>query len=139
MINYLSTIAVPFTVFFIIFYALLEKHKVFDSFLEGAKEGLKIVYKIFPTLIALFLATNALRSSGIFDLITKLLSPILSFIKIPTQILPLMLIRPISGSASTAIAIDIMKTYGVDNLIRTYGISHYGFHRNNSLHNCHIY
>ena len=139
MIHYLSTIAIPFTIFFIILYAFLEKKQVFDSFLEGAKEGLNIVYKIFPTLIALFLATNALRASGIFDLIAKLLSPILSFIKIPAQILPLMLIRPISGSASTAIAVDIMKTYGVDNIIRTYIISYYGVYRNNSLYNCHIY
>ena len=139
MINYLSIIAVPFTIFFIISYAFSEKIKVFDIFLSGAKEGIETVIKIFPTLIALFLAVSALRNSGILDLITNILSPILNIIKIPTQILPLMLIRPISGSASTAVAMDIMKTYGVDSIIRIYFFSNYGFNRNNFIYYCNIY
>ena len=127
IINYISIIAVPFVIFFIISYAMCEKIKIFDSFIDGAKEGISIVIKIFPTLIALFLAVNALRNSGIFDFLANILSPILNILKIPCQILPLILIRPISGSASTAVAMNIMETYGVDNIIRFNCINYYGF------------
>lgn len=116
IINYISIIAVPFVIFFIISYALLEKVKVFDSFLSGCKEGIDTVINIFPTLIGLFLAISALRTSGILDLLSSILSPLLSLLKFPTEILPLALIRPISGSASTAVALNIMETYGVDTI-----------------------
>ena len=117
IINYISITAVPFVIFFIISYALLEKVKVFDSFLSGCSEGIETVIKIFPTLIGLFLAISALRASGILDLISTILSPLLNLINFPTEILPLALIRPISGSASTAVALNIMETYGVDTII----------------------
>lgn len=117
IINYISITAMPFVIFFIISYALSEKVKVFDSFLSGCTEGIETVIKIFPTLIGLFLAISALRSSGILDLLTSILSPLLNLINFPTEILPLALIRPISGSASTAVALNIMETYGVDTII----------------------
>ena len=116
-INYISATAVPLTILLIIVYGLIEKNKVFDTFLEGAKEGIEIVVKLFPTLIGIFLAVGALRSSGIIDLIVNFLEPFLKFLKIPSQIMPLAMLRPISGSASMAIATDIMKQYGVDSLI----------------------
>lgn len=128
IINYISLIAVPFVIFFIVSYAFSEKVKVFDSFLVGCKEGINTVTNIFPTLIALFLAISALRSSGILDLLTNLLSPILNFLKIPSEILPLVLVRPISGSASTAVALDIMKNFGVDTSIRINCFNHNGFY-----------
>ncbi len=128
IINYISLIAVPFVIFFIVSYAFSEKVKVFDSFLVGCKEGINTVTNIFPTLIALFLAISALRSSGILDLLTNLLSPILNFLKIPSEILPLVLVRPISGSASTAVALDIMKNFGVDTSIRINSFNHNGFY-----------
>lgn len=134
LINYVSIIAVPFVIFFIVTYGVLEKVKVFDSFLDGAKEGVETVIKIFPTLIALFLAVSALRNSGILDLFGNLFAPILNLLKIPSEIFPLMLVRPISGSASTAVALDIMKNYGVDSLIRSYIIYNYGVYRNNFIY-----
>ena len=117
VINYISNIAVPFTIFMIICYGLFEKNKVFDSFLDGAKEGIQIIYNIFPTLLGLFLSINALRASGIIDCITNFLSPLLNILKIPSEILPLALLRPISGSASMDVATDIMSNYGVDSFI----------------------
>jgi len=117
IINYISSIAVPMTIFLITTYGVLEKINVFDIFLNGAKEGMVIVFKIFPTLIGLFIAINLLRSSGVLDLIINLLNPILNIINFPKEIMPLALLRPISGSASMAVAIDIMKTYGVDTII----------------------
>lgn len=117
IVNYISSIAVPITIFIIIIYGFLEKKNVFDIFLSGAKEGMQIVIKIFPTLIGLFLAINLLRSSGILDIIIRILTPVLNILKIPKEIMPLAMLRPISGSASMAVAVDIMKTYGVDSII----------------------
>ena len=114
IINYLSNLAIPVTILLILTYGLIEKNKVFDTFLDGAKEGIEIVLKIFPTLIGLFVAIGALRSSGVLDFIIKLISPIVDFFNIPTEIMPLAMLRPISGSASIAVGSDIMKAYGVD-------------------------
>lgn len=96
IINYLSNLAIPITIFIIIMYALLEKNKVFDIFLDGAKEGIEIVIKLFPTLIGLFVAIGVLRNSGVIDFIIKLTSPIVNFFNIPTEIMPLAMLRPIS-------------------------------------------
>ena len=116
-INYISNAAVPLTILIIIIYGLLEKQSTFDIFLEGAKEGFQIVINIFPTLLGLFLAINVLRASGIIEAFTSLVFPVLNLLKIPAEILPIALLRPISGSASLAVATDIMKNYGVDSLI----------------------
>lgn len=117
MINYLSTVAIPMIILLIIVYGLIEKNKVYDTFLEGAKEGVQVVVNIFPTLIGIFLAVSALRSSGIIDLIINLIKPVIEILKIPAEIMPLALLRPISGSASMAVATDILSKHGVDSVI----------------------
>lgn len=117
MINFISAAAMPILILIIIIYGIKEKNRVYDTFLEGAKEGIEIVFKLFPTLIGIFVAVGALRSSGLIDFFVELLKPIIHIIKIPAQIMPLSLLRPISGSASMAIAVDIMKNYGVDSFI----------------------
>lgn len=113
-INYLSNLAIPFTILLILVYGLSEKKKVFDIFLDGAKEGMQIVIKLFPTLLGLFVAIGALRYSGILDSIIKLIAPIINLVNIPTEIMPLAILRPISGSASIAVGSDIMNQFGVD-------------------------
>lgn len=115
--NYISAIAMPTIILIIIFYGIIEKNKVYDIFLDGAKEGVKIVYNIFPTLIGLFVAIGALRNSGVIDLIINSILPVIERINIPKEVMPLAILRPISGSASLAIATDIMKTYGVDSVV----------------------
>ena len=117
VINFFSNLAMPMVIFFIVLYGVTEKVKVFDNFLEGAKEGIKTTFSILPTLIGLFLAIGALRSSGILDLIIKITSPILEIFNFPNELMPLAILRPISGSASIAVATDIMKQAGVDSLI----------------------
>ncbi len=104
-------------ILFILGYALKEKVKVYDTFLEGAKEGMEMVFGLLPTLVGIFVAIGALRSSGILDLIVKGITPICQIFDLPSQIMPLVLIRPISGSASMAIAVDIMGKWGVDSQI----------------------
>lgn len=96
LINYFSNLAIPITILFILLYGLIEKNKVFDIFLNGAKEGIEIVVKIFPTLIGLFVAIGALRCSGILDFIIKLIYPLIKFLGIPKEIMPLAILRPIS-------------------------------------------
>ena len=114
IINYVSASAIPIIILVILYYGIKEKQKVFDSFLEGATEGVKIVVELFPTLIGIFLAVGALRTSGILDFIIGIISPVRDLLKIPSQILPLAMLRPISGSASMGVAVDIMKQHGVD-------------------------
>ena len=117
IINYLSSAAIPIIIAIIIIYGLLEKNKVYDTFVEGAKEGMEIVVRLFPILIGIFVAVGALRSSGVLDFIVNIVSPITNLFNIPSEIMPLALVRPISGSASTAVATDIMTQFGVDSKI----------------------
>lgn len=117
IVNYISSAAIPIIMLLIILYGLMEKNKVYDTFVDGAKEGIEIVVNLFPTLLGIFIAIGALRSSGILDLIIQIISPITNIFKIPSEIMPLAMIRPISGSASTAIATDIMTKFGVDSNI----------------------
>ena len=116
IVNYLSTAAIPVIVLVIVMYGLIEKRKVYDKFVEGAEEGMEMVFKLLPTLIGIFVAVGALRSSGIIDIIVKEITPICEIFRIPSQIMPLALLRPISGSASIAVATDIMNQYGVDSI-----------------------
>lgn len=117
VLNYISNLAMPLIILIIVFYSLIERKKAFDIFLDGAKDGLNIVLNIFPTLIGLFVAIGALRSSGILDLIINFIIPILDILNFPSEIMPLAILRPISGSSSIAIATDIMKNFGVDSNI----------------------
>lgn len=117
VVNFISNLAMPIIILLIVTYGLIEKNKVFDDFLEGAKEGIEIVFSILPTLVGLFIAIGALRSSGILDIIIHFITPLLNVIQFPSEIMPLAMLRPISGSGSIAIATDIMKNYGVDSTI----------------------
>ena len=114
IINFISNLAMPLIILIIVIYGVVEKTNIFDNFLEGAKEGLEIVLSIFPTLIGLFVAIGALRASGVLDIIIHFLTPLLNVIHFPSELMPLAMLRPISGSSSIAIATDIMKNYGVD-------------------------
>lgn len=117
IINYISIVAMPLVVLIIVYKGLKEKISVFDVFLKGATEGVEITFKIFPTLVGLFVAIGMLRNSGIIDFIIKLISPVLGYLRFPAEIVPLALLRPISGSASMAVATDIIKQNGVDSFI----------------------
>lgn len=116
IINYISNATIPIIIVLIILYGIKDKIRVFDTFLDGAKEGIEIVFKIFPTLLGIFLAVGVLRASGLIDAIVNLITPITNLLEIPSNILPLAILRPISGSASMAVAVDIMQNYGVDTL-----------------------
>lgn len=116
-INYISTIIIPFIIVFIIAYGCIERKNVYDIFIIGAKKGIKIVIELFPTLLAIFLAINLLKSSGIINFIVDSIDPILRILNIPVEIMPLAILRPISGSASMGIATNIIRENGVDSKI----------------------
>ena len=113
IINYISILAMPIIILFVIIYGLKERMPIFDSFLKGANDGVEITFKIFPTLVGLFLAIGMLRSSGVLNFIINLISPLMSLIKFPGEVIPLALLRPISGSSSMAVATE----NGVDSFI----------------------
>ena len=110
----MSELIVPLMICFIIGYSFIKKVNVYSAFGEGAKEGIKSVYSIFPSLFALFIAISVFRSSGLVDFITALLSPLCRLLKFPAELLPFAVLRPVSGSGSLAMASDIFSSYGPD-------------------------
>lgn len=97
--------------------ALWRRENVYDAMTSGAAEGLKLLVNIIPALVILLTAVHMLRASGALDMLGQLLAPVFQAVGIPTELLPLMLVRPFSGSAALALGADLMKTYGVNSLI----------------------
>lgn len=112
--NYISMLAVPVLFASVIGFGLFRKVGVYDCFVEGAKDGLQSMVGIIAPLIGLMVAINMFRASGALELLAKGLAPALDFLRLPADVLPLALLRPISGSASTAIVTDIFKNLGPD-------------------------
>lgn len=112
--TYISAIIIPTIISLVLFIGIKEKKKVYDLFIEGAKEGVKVTFKLFPTLIGIFLAIYMLRSSGLIDFVCNILANVTELFNVPNAILPLAIIKPISGSGSMAIATEIMAHFGVD-------------------------
>lgn len=98
-------------------YALCRRVDVFSALTTGAGEGLSVVLRILPPLVALLTAVYMLRASGALELLTELLTPVLTFLGIPPETVGLLLIRPVSGSGALAVGSDIMQTYGPDSAI----------------------
>lgn len=113
----ISKIIIPIFVIFIIFFGVKKKVNVYDVFLEGAKEGLITTFNIFPAVIAMIFAINIFLDSNVLGFIIKLLTPMLGNITFPLEIIPMALLRPISGTASLAIMNDIFKSFGPDSFV----------------------
>ena len=113
----LGTLVVPLAMVLIIGTGLLRGVPVFDRFVEGAREGLSSGVRILPALVALVTAVGMFRASGALDLVCSLLEPVGRLLGLPAQVLPLCLIRPISGSGAMAVFSDLLRTYGADSLI----------------------
>lgn len=90
---------------------------VYDTLLEGGSSGLKLLGNILPTLVMLLTAVHMLRASGFLEWMEKVMGPVFSLLSIPPETAPLVLIRPISGSAALAVGAELMATYGVDSPI----------------------
>ncbi len=115
--NMISKIIIPLFVFFIIFYGAKRKINVYDSFLAGAKEGLIMVFHIAPTIIAMVFAVNIFLDSKFLEGALSFLKPLFELSQIPIDILPMAILRPISGTASLAIMNEIFIAFGPDSFI----------------------
>lgn len=125
-VNALSILAIPFLLSFFPLYAAARGVKVYDEFVEGAKEGFGVILKIIPFLVTMLVAIGMFKGAGGIDLLSRLLSPILTPLQFPTDLLPLALMRPLSGSATLALLTDIVHRLGPDNIVSLTAATIYG-------------
>ena len=116
LLSVLAMMAVPAMLTFFPLYAWLRGVKVYEEFVEGAKEGFQVATRIIPFLVAILVAVGMFRKAGGIDLLSRMLGPVLGWIGFPVDLLPLVLVRPLSGGATTGIFTDIVKTFGPDSL-----------------------
>ena len=116
-IEIISVLAIPSLVLFIVLYGAIKKVKVYELFVDGAKEGFNVGVRIIPYLVAMLVAIGVFRSSGAMDFLATLLSPLTKLIGMPAEALPVAIMRPLSGSGTLGLISEIMKTHGPDSLI----------------------
>jgi spore maturation protein B len=124
--NALSPLAIPFLLTFFPLYAAGKRIPVYTEFIEGAKEGFTITVRILPYLVGMLVAIAVFRDSGALNLLKDFLSPILNWFRFPADLLPMVLIRPLSGSGSTAVLTDLVKQLGPDNILSYMAATIYG-------------
>lgn len=117
VVEYFSYLMIPLMFLIIVVSAAREKKDAYNIFLEGAREGLSVVIKIFPTMVGILVAINLFRATGAMNILINLISPITNILKIPSEIVPLGIMSSISGGASFGILSDTIKAHGVDSLI----------------------
>ena len=110
----LFTMVVPLTIAGVAMYGLGRGVDVYDALVQGAGGGLEVMLRIFPALVGLMTAVAMLRASGALELAAEVLAPLLDRVGLPAQLLPLMLVRPISGSAALGVGAELIQTYGPD-------------------------
>lgn len=113
----LFAMVVPLTIGGVALYGIGKKVDVYDALIHGAGEGLEVLLRIIPALIALMTAVYMLRASGALELAAQALAPALNRIGIPAELLPLMLVRPISGSAALGVGAELIQSYGPDSYL----------------------
>ena len=116
-IKYISELILPLIFAFFLICATNKRSDAYSAFSEGARESLKTVTEIFPAVFSLMTAIAMLRSSGLLDFLLGLISPLFKLLRIPPQIAPIALLRPLSGSGSIALLSDILKSHNPDSLI----------------------
>jgi spore maturation protein B len=114
----ISVYAIPLIILSIVSYAFfVKKVKVYEVFCEGAKEGFSTSVKIIPFLVAMLVAIGIFRKSGVIDMLVNALSPLFNLIGMPGELLPMVIMRPLSGGGSSGVLNELMKTYGADSMI----------------------
>ncbi len=115
--NTFTALIVPIILLSVGAYGIVKKVDIYDALVTGAKDGLGVAIKIAPSVVSLFVAIHMLRASGSLDFICNLLSPVAKVLSLPSEVLPLMLLRPLSGSAALALGSEIIMTNGVDSFV----------------------
>lgn len=116
-LNVVSAWAVPMMIAFIPLYAYFKKVPVYESFVDGAKDGFSTAIGIIPHLVGMMVAISVFRASGALDVLVGWMAPLLSQLNVPPEVLPLGFLRPLTGTGSLAFTTDLIKTYGPDSMI----------------------
>lgn len=117
IVQAISKYAIPFILLGIPAYGYFKKVKVYEAFTDGAKEGFETAVRIIPYLVAMLVAIGVFRKSGAMDIVSNIVSPITNLIGMPAEVLPMAIMRPLSGGGAEGILGDLMSTYGADSLI----------------------
>ena len=115
-INLLSYFVIPIILVGFPLYGLYRRVPVYESFVDGAKEGFQVAVRIIPYLVAILFAIAMFRASGAMDAMTRLLDPVLAVIGFPAEVLPMAIIRPLTGSGSAGLVVDMVNQYGEDSI-----------------------
>ncbi len=117
LIDYTSAFVLPAIIVGFPLYGMIKKVRVYEEFVEGAKEGFGVAVMIIPYLIAILFAIGMFRASGALDFLTEGLRPVLGAIGIPSEVVPMGLIRPLTGSGSAAVVLDMIGQHGEDSIL----------------------
>ncbi len=113
----ISNLLIPVLILYIVGYGILMKRNVYEDFIDGAKDGIKVVAEILPTLIGLMVGVGILSASGFLNFLGEQFAVIGDFIGFPSQLMPLTIVKMFSSSAATGLLLDIYKNYGTDSFI----------------------
>jgi spore maturation protein B len=125
-ISLVSTWAIPVFLLLIPLYGACRKVKVYECFVEGAKEGFQVGIRIIPYLVAILVAVGMLRGAGAIDILARWLDPMLRWVGLPAEILPLAIMRPLSGSGSYGMVAELVKVHGPDSFLGRLAATAYG-------------
>ena len=117
IINIVSILAIPAIILFIVTYGAIKKVKIYEAFVEGAKEGFNVGVRIIPYLVAMLVAIGIFRAGGAMELLSSLLAPLTKLIGMPAEAMPMAMIRPLSGSGALGVMSEMIKAHGPDSLI----------------------
>ncbi|HUC85211.1 MAG TPA: nucleoside recognition domain-containing protein [Candidatus Acidoferrales bacterium] len=126
IVNAISLLAIPFLLSAIPLFAALRRVKVYEEFVEGAKEGFQVAIRIIPYLVAILVAMGMFRAAGGIELLSRALSPVLNLVNFPTDLLPMVLVRPLSGTAALGFFTELVKQFGPDSLVARMAGTIYG-------------
>jgi spore maturation protein B len=116
-VDKIGVYAIPVVVFLIIIFGLMRGVPLFDTFISGAKEGFSSSISILPSLVGLMMAVSMLNASGALDILSSMLAPAANFLGLPPEVLPLALIKPVSGSGATAVLSQIFQNNGTESFV----------------------
>ncbi|MBI1804557.1 MAG: spore maturation protein [Ignavibacteriae bacterium] len=117
IIDVISILAIPALMLSIVVYGIIKKVKIYEAFVEGAKEGFNVGVRIIPYLVAMLVAIGIFRAGGAMEILASILSPVTRLIGMPPEALPMAIIRPLSGSGALGVMSEIIKSHGPDSLI----------------------
>jgi spore maturation protein B len=126
VLNVISVIAIPGLIVVFLGWGFVKKVKVYEVFVEGAKDGFQTAVRIIPYLVAMLFAIGIFRASGAMDVLVAILSPVTSLVGMPAEALPMAFLRPLSGSGSLGLMTELMKTHGPDSFIGVMVSTMYG-------------